>query len=143
MNREKKMPPPAADYDTGYCKPPVHTRFKPGRSGNPKGRPKGRKNLATELAEVLALSVDARIGGKVRKTPLGRAMIMAQGIKAAQGDTKAFSSICSAARSAGMLTPELNENQGGGVLLVPKPLTEEEWEKHMAEKRRKEQEREE
>ena len=31
-----------ADNDegqVGYGKPPVHSRFKPGHSGNPKGRP--------------------------------------------------------------------------------------------------------
>ena len=39
------------DYEVGYKKPPIHTRFKPGVSGNPKGRPKGTKNLATDLAE--------------------------------------------------------------------------------------------
>jgi hypothetical protein len=26
--------------EVGYKKPPVHSRFKPGQSGNPKGRPK-------------------------------------------------------------------------------------------------------
>lgn len=28
------------DYQVGYGKPPVETRFKPGESGNPRGRPK-------------------------------------------------------------------------------------------------------
>ena len=28
------------DYDVGYAKPPVATQFKPGQSGNPRGRPK-------------------------------------------------------------------------------------------------------
>lgn len=35
---------PRADYEVGYGKPPKATRFKPGQSGNPKGRPKGAKN---------------------------------------------------------------------------------------------------
>ena len=33
------------DYEVGYGKPPHHTRFKPGVSGNPRGRPKDAKNL--------------------------------------------------------------------------------------------------
>ena len=28
------------DYEIGYGKPPKQTRFKPGQSGNPRGRPK-------------------------------------------------------------------------------------------------------
>ena len=29
-----------SDYDVGFGKPPKETRFKPGQSGNPRGRPK-------------------------------------------------------------------------------------------------------
>ncbi len=43
-----KLPAPsgsdAAPEEVGYGKPPIHSRFKPGQSGNPSGRPKGAKN---------------------------------------------------------------------------------------------------
>ena len=39
--------------EVGYRKPPMHTRFKPGQFGNPRGRPKGTKNLKTDLQEEL------------------------------------------------------------------------------------------
>jgi hypothetical protein len=34
-------------YAVGHKRPPLHTRFKPGQSGNPTGRAKGTKNLKT------------------------------------------------------------------------------------------------
>lgn len=37
------------DYKIGFGKPPASGRFKPGRSGNSKGRPRGRKNASTIL----------------------------------------------------------------------------------------------
>ena len=42
------------DYEVGYGKPPRHTRFEPGRSGNPRGRPSRSKNLSTLLSEALS-----------------------------------------------------------------------------------------
>jgi hypothetical protein len=40
------------DYEVGYGRPPRHSRFRAGQSGNPKGRPKGSKNVGTMLEEV-------------------------------------------------------------------------------------------
>ena len=52
------------DYEVVYGKPPRHTRFKKGQSGNPRGRPSGSKNLTTLLGEVLnELVVVAESGG--------------------------------------------------------------------------------
>ena len=48
------MPPETPrDYEVGYGKPPRHTRFKRGQSGNPRGRPRESKNLPTLLTEAL------------------------------------------------------------------------------------------
>ena len=54
-------------YQVGYGHPPTHTRFKPGQSGNPKGRPKGAKNEVTILTNILNRQIDSRQGGRVRK----------------------------------------------------------------------------
>ena len=37
------------DYEVGYGKPPKHTRFQKGLSGNLKGRPKKDRNFHSEL----------------------------------------------------------------------------------------------
>ena len=42
----------APDYDVGYGRPPVHTRFKPGQSGNPKGRKRKPPSLLPDLKRV-------------------------------------------------------------------------------------------
>src|SRR4051812_111432 len=49
--------PPTVPYAVGYGRPPVQTRFRPGQSGNRRGRPKGARNLASELQAVLAETV--------------------------------------------------------------------------------------
>ena len=41
------------DYEVGYGKPPRHSRFVKGQSGNPRGRPAGAKNFTTLLEEAL------------------------------------------------------------------------------------------
>lgn len=51
---------PAARYDVGYGKPPEHTRFKPGQSGNLKGRPRATKGLKTITRELLIPKVTVR-----------------------------------------------------------------------------------
>jgi hypothetical protein len=77
------------DDSVGYKKPPKHTQFKPGQSGNPKGRPKGTKNLATDLSEELSEKIVVTEGGKQLKISKQRAMIKSLLAKALRGDTRA------------------------------------------------------
>lgn len=57
----------ANDYEVGYGRPPVATRFKPGQSGNPKGRPKASKNLSTLVREKMQAKVPVREAGRERR----------------------------------------------------------------------------
>jgi Family of unknown function (DUF5681) len=41
--------------EVGYRRPPKHSRFRPGRSGNPSGRPKRSPSFRTALLAELAL----------------------------------------------------------------------------------------
>jgi len=63
------------DYEVGYGKPPRHTRFKPGRSGNPRGRPSGSKNLTTLLSEALNEFVIVAENGRRRKITKRQAIV--------------------------------------------------------------------
>jgi len=55
------------DYKVGYKKPPLHTRFRKGQSGNPRGRPRGSKNFSTLLADALNEPVVVTEDGRRRK----------------------------------------------------------------------------
>jgi hypothetical protein len=59
-------PASSGGYEVGYGRPPQTSRFKPGQSGNPKGRPKAAKNLSTLAREKLQAKVSVREGGRER-----------------------------------------------------------------------------
>jgi hypothetical protein len=71
-----KKPSPIGDYDVGFGKPPVHTRFQAGASGNPRGRPKGSKNLKSIARKVMNTKVPVRENGKVRMISKAEALVM-------------------------------------------------------------------
>ena len=55
------------DDDVGYKRPPKHTRFQPGRSGNAAGRRKHDRNFKTDLMEELREMIVIRENGRERK----------------------------------------------------------------------------
>lgn len=78
------------NYPVGYGKPPHHSRFKKGQSGNPKGRPKGRRNFATTLRLALDETVNVNERGKIRRIKKLDCALRQQANKAAAGDMKAL-----------------------------------------------------
>jgi len=76
-------------YLVGYGKPPADTRFKPGQSGNPRGRPKGTRNLATLVKKVFSRKIGVQDQGSHRRITLAEAMVTKIMTKAVNGDPTA------------------------------------------------------
>jgi hypothetical protein len=79
------------DYEVGYGKPPVISQFKPGESGNRKGRPRGSKNTYTLLNDILNQKITLKENGKALKLTKKSAMLIQLINKGVKGDTKAIS----------------------------------------------------
>lgn len=77
-------------YEIGYCKPPKHSQFQAGQSGNPKGRKKGTKNTNTLLDSVLNEKILLTENGKTHKISKKEAAIRRLVNKALSGDMKAL-----------------------------------------------------
>ena len=101
----------ARDYVVGYRKPPRHTRFKRGQSGNPKGRPPGRKDLQTVLSEALQEPVTVVLDdGRRKKITKLEAAITQLANRAASGDLKATQQLLTLHREIeGRSAPDTND----------------------------------
>jgi hypothetical protein len=88
--------------EAGYGRPPEHSQFKKGRSGNPRGRPKGvssfKADLAAELQEKLALTEN----GKERKITKQRAFIKTLTAAAIKKDIRAVNALLACMRYFGV-----------------------------------------
>ena len=94
-DRERNdAPPDAAQSDNlpervGYGRPPIATRFRPGQSGNPRGRPKGARNLNTIIASALSERVAVNENGKRRRLSKMEAVVKQLVNRAASGEARA------------------------------------------------------
>ncbi|RWC10804.1 MAG: hypothetical protein EOS52_23840 [Mesorhizobium sp.] len=78
----------------GYGKPPKHARFRPGQSGNPKGRPKTKsKSFATGILAELEQSVVVRENGRELKLTKRAVIVKMLVAKAMKGDVRALKEI--------------------------------------------------
>jgi hypothetical protein len=79
---------PAADYIVGYRRPPLAKRFRPGRSGNPRGRPRGGRKLAAIVASALAERVTVKENGRFRRITKLEAAVKQLVNRAAAGEPR-------------------------------------------------------
>jgi len=92
--------------EVGYGKPPSHTRFKPGQSGNPKGRPKSSRNLRTVLEEALNETVTIREGNRIRTLSKRDALVRTLVNGALMKDPKAVQALLAFMRATGFVSNE-------------------------------------
>ena len=96
-NRNRQPPdPPSPDEDddgVGYKRPPKKHRFKPGQSGNPRGRTKGAKGLKTILKKELSGRVRITENGKTRTISKMELLIKRLVEKGGKGDFKSLAKL--------------------------------------------------
>ena len=125
---DRKIPskdPTSADPDSvvGSCRPPEHTQFQPGTSGNRRGRPPGSKNRKTVIAEVAEEMHWVVENGKRERRSTLELMLQLIRNKALAGDLKAFRAL----HELQVKFAPQTTNEDTGWLLAPAEVTPEEW----------------
>lgn len=82
------------DYDVGYRKPPKHSQFRKGQSGNMKGRPKSKKNVDTIVRNAFLeeVTVTKKDGTRTRMTML-EAILHRTRKSALEGDSRSIDKV--------------------------------------------------
>ena len=101
MSRDPKKP-----YEVGYGRPPLHSRFQPGQTGNPRGRPKGHTNIATELKEALEQKVEVNVNGKRKKLRMSQAIVVGLVNRAAKGNPRDVMNLFQLMGRVGLSAPD-------------------------------------
>lgn len=103
-----------ADYAVGYGKPPEHSRFQAGQSGNSKGRPKGSLNLATAVNRALREKIVITENGRRKSMTKLDVAIKGMVNRAVKGDAKAMHQLLGLAPLVGIEaqsgTPAIDAN---------------------------------
>jgi hypothetical protein len=94
----------------GYRNTPRHTRFKPGQSGNPRGRPRTRRTLADVVEHTMAMPVPVTVKGRRKTVPTITALVWRLREKALGGDLRSLQMLIS------LILPQQGEDEGGANL---------------------------
>jgi hypothetical protein len=81
----------------GYGSPPVYRQFKPGRSGNPKGRPPGSRNLRSAVEKIFTDKIT------IRKVTRLEAVLLTNLNQALKGDQKAIRAVHATSTALGLM----------------------------------------
>ena len=86
---KSKPPKPPGQYDVGYRRPPMHSQFKPGQSGNPVGGKKGQPTVSEVLMREAARLVKIKRGETVETITKHEVVIRRLFQSAMEGDIAA------------------------------------------------------
>lgn len=86
MPRRKSDPA----YAVGYKRPPKSTQFKPGVSGNPKGKPKGSRPVGALLQQIIQQKIAVSENGKTRRLPVLEIMLRRLANEAMRGEQRSI-----------------------------------------------------
>ena len=110
---------PAGDYRVGYGKPPVQHQFKPGQSGNPKGRQKTFARLDVSIGGALNEQVRITKGTGQKQISKHEMSLRALIQKALKGEWKAYMSLAKLHAKTGQIKKIEVPDVRGGVVRMP------------------------
>jgi hypothetical protein len=115
----KKKLPQDPDYDVGYGKPPQHSQFKKGQSGNPSGTSKSQVSLKQLLREEGEKQIKITENGQEQMITKKEVIAKAITAKACKGDLAAAKFITSQYTSSERqtLTPNFSWGEEEEALL--------------------------
>src|ERR1700730_15118928 len=85
--------------ETGYKKPPQQSRFRPGRSGNPRGKQKGVRNLGSDVKRTLEDPLRLLEQGRARRVSTQEAALLRLREKALKGDARSLDQLLELAKT--------------------------------------------
>jgi len=93
-------------YEVGYGRPPKHSQFQKGQSGNLNGRPKGTQNLRDQMLEVYTRPVNLKQGSNLRSVPRVVALLEVQFQQALKADVPSQKAVFNNLKELGGLDQE-------------------------------------
>lgn len=118
VHKESNTSDGSSEYDVGYGKPPVHTRFKPGMSGNPKGKPRGRKSHKEIVRAIFDEKISAQTPNGLKKMTKLEALVHTNMNRALKGDARASDQIFKIAREFGLHEDVLEASDKFGAQIL-------------------------
>jgi hypothetical protein len=117
---------PSGDNEVGFGNPPKERQFKPGQSGNPRGRPKSKKAGLTDVSKLLNEPVKVKAGGKVQEMGPFEAGLRKLAKKAVDGNLPAIRKFVKICEEYGGIAPP-SADTSCGVVRAPRGVNFHEW----------------